>query len=63
MKPTFIDLDGRRYRWRDLVELRRKQLAQWREARQPALFEIHIDHRPKHQQSAGDRYLEPGLFD
>jgi hypothetical protein len=62
-KPPFIDIDGRRYLWRQLVELRRAQLAHWREAQQPALFELRLDRRPPAERMAGDRYLEPGLFD
>jgi hypothetical protein len=42
--PRFIDIDGRRYLWRDLIALRQAQ-AQLR-AEQPTLFELHEDHRP-----------------
>jgi hypothetical protein len=42
--PRFVDIDGRRYVWRDLVALRQAQ-AQPR-AEQPTLFELHEDHRP-----------------
>lgn len=63
MKPRFIDIDGRRYRWADLLNLRREQLAAWREAEQPALFELHDDVRPASQASSAGRYLEPTLFD
>jgi hypothetical protein len=62
-KPRFIEIDGRRYLWRELVELRRAQLAQWRSAQQPALFEPRLDRRPPAERTARDRYLEPGLFD
>lgn len=63
MKPRFIDIDGRRYLWRDLVELRRLQLAEWRQAQQPALFEMHVDQRPQSERNAVGRYLEPSLFE
>ena len=53
--PRFIDIDGRRYLWRDLVALRQAQ-AQPR-AEQPALFDLREDHRP-----AAERYREPSLF-
>jgi hypothetical protein len=44
MIPRTIEIDGRRYLWRDIVELRRAQLAAVRQAEQPALFE---DCRPR----------------
>ena len=63
MKPRFIDIDGRRYLWHDIVQLRREQLAAYAEATQPTLFQLLEDHRPTTQASAADRYLEPCLFD
>ena len=36
--PRFIDLDGKRYLWRDLVKLRQEQREAARRAEQPALF-------------------------
>jgi hypothetical protein len=38
MRPRTIDLDGRRYLWRDLLALNRAQATQ--KAEQPALFEL-----------------------
>jgi len=58
--PRFIEIDGRRYSWRDLVALRRAQ-AQPR-PEQPALSELHEDHRPPGERSAAARYREPSLF-
>jgi hypothetical protein len=40
--PRFIEIDGRRYLWRDLVTLRQVQ-AQPR-VEQPTLFELHEDY-------------------
>jgi hypothetical protein len=56
-------LDGKRYLWRDILKMRREQLKQERQARQPALFEMHDDARPVSQRSADSRYSEPTLFD
>jgi hypothetical protein len=42
--PRFIEIDGRRYLWRDLVALRRAQATP--AAEQPALFAMREDHRP-----------------
>jgi hypothetical protein len=58
--PRFIDINGRRYLWRDLVALRQAQ-AQPR-AEQPALFELRDDCRPSGERNAADRYREPSLF-
>jgi hypothetical protein len=62
-QPRFIEIDGRRHLCRELVELRRAQLAHWRAAQQPALFELRLDRRPPAERTGRDRYLEPGLFD
>lgn len=58
--PRFIEIDGRRYLWRDLVALRQAQ-AQPR-AEQPALFDLREDHRPAGERNAAERYREPSLF-
>jgi hypothetical protein len=58
----FIDIDGRRYLWRDILQLRREQSKALRQAQQPALFELRDDYRPAAERTAGGRYLEPSLF-
>ena len=58
--PRFIDIDGRRYLWRDLVALRQAQSRP--RAEQPTLFELREDHRPPGERSAAERYCEPSLF-
>jgi hypothetical protein len=63
VKPRFVDIDGRRYLWSDILELRRVQLSEWREAQQPVLFELKIDARPEQGRTAVRRYLEPSLFE
>jgi hypothetical protein len=57
--PRTIDIDGRRYVWRDLVALRRAQAMPRPE--QPALFEPYEDHRPPGERNAVERYREPSL--
>jgi hypothetical protein len=59
-RPRFVDIDGRRYLWRDLVQIYRAQ----REPRQeqPTLFPLHDDRRPPGDRNAGERYREPSLF-
>jgi len=61
-QPTFIEIDGRRFVWRDLVERRREQLKAAAKAVQPALFELKDDSRPVCERTAARRYLEPSLF-
>ena len=63
MKPRFIDIDGRLYLWADIIDLRRQQLAAWRQAQQPVLFELRDDLRPASQRTSTGRTLEPTLFD
>jgi hypothetical protein len=58
--PRFVDIDGRRYLWRDLLALRQAQALP--RAEQPILFELHEDRRPAGERNAADRYSEPNLF-
>ena len=62
--PRFIDIDGKRFLWRDIVRLRQEQCRAAAEAApmQPPLFELHDDFRPAAERSAAARYLEPSLF-
>jgi hypothetical protein len=58
--PRFIEIDGRRYLWRDLVALRRAQATP--AGVQPRLFTLREDHRPAGERDAAERYSEPSLF-
>jgi hypothetical protein len=60
---SHVLLEGKRYLWRDILKMRREQVKQERQARQPTLFEIYDDARPVSQRSADGRYSEPTLFD
>ena len=64
-KPNTILIDGRAYSWRQIVELRRKQLEAWKAARgeQPALFPLKDDSRPAAERTAAGRYSEPTLLE
>jgi hypothetical protein len=64
-RPDKIIIDGRAYRWRDIIELRRQQLEAWKAARpeQPALFALKVDSRPATQRTVARRYFEPSLLD
>jgi hypothetical protein len=57
-----IEIDGKKYQWRDLLKLRREQRKAARQA-QPVLFELQDDERPKSQRTASSRYEEPTLFE
>ena len=67
-RAPFIVIDGRLYRWKDILDLRRAQLAAAgaAEASQLALFAtLHDDRRPPAEhtgRTASGRYLEPSLF-
>ena len=61
-QPTFIEIDGKRLVWRELVEKRREQLRAAAKATQPALFELRDDSRPACERTAARRYQEPSLF-
>jgi hypothetical protein len=58
----YIEIDGRRYLWRDVVRLRREQKKALRQAQQPALFELRADFRPAAERTGAGRYREPSLF-
>jgi hypothetical protein len=62
--PRFIEIDGKRHLWRDIVKLRQEQLRSAAEAEptQQILFELHEDFRPATERSAATRYIEPSLF-
>lgn len=57
----FVEIDGRRYLWRDILKLRREQKDVEPE-KQLMLFELKTDARPASQSSADGRYSEPTLF-
>jgi hypothetical protein len=58
----FIEIDGKRYAWRDILALRREQRQRER-APQPTLFELRDDARAASQKTAAGRYAEPTLFE
>jgi len=60
--PKFVEIDGKRLLWRDVLQLRREQKQASASAVQPALFELHEDRRPRSDRTATGRYLEPSLF-
>jgi len=58
----FIEIEGKRYLWRELLQLRREQRRAYAQARQFALFELKEDRRPVAARTAEGRYREPSLF-
>jgi hypothetical protein len=65
-RAPFIVIDGRLYRWKDILELRRAQLAAAiaGQASQLTLFAtLPDDRRPTAERTASGRYLQPGLFE
>ena len=60
-KPRYVEINGRRFLWRELMELRRAQTIA--KAEQPALFEMRQDSRPRGDRTARERYEAPNLLD
>ena len=60
--PKFIDIDGKRFVWRELLQRRREQVAAVAKFEQPVLFEMKVDSRPASERTADGRYGEPSLF-
>ena len=58
----FIEIDGKRYAWKDILRVRREQAKADREATQPTLFELRDDSRPASQRTASGRHEQPTLF-
>lgn len=62
-RPPIVLLDGRAYRWKDILAARRAQLAARPDpADQPTLFALRDDTRPKEERTASGRYRQPSLF-
>jgi hypothetical protein len=59
----FIDINGKRFLWRELLHRRREQVAAAAKAEQPVLFEMKQDCRPASERTAAGRYSQPNLFD
>jgi hypothetical protein len=57
-----IEIDGKLYLWRDLLQLRREQKQAYARAQQPVLFELKEDCRPVTERTVAGRYREPSLF-
>ena len=57
--PKFIEIDGKRYAWKDIVRLRREQMEAERLVQQPTLFDVRNDSRSASQQTARGRYESP----
>jgi hypothetical protein len=63
MKTSIIVIEGKCYRWRDILQLRREQIAATAQREQLTLFaDLPHDSRPTHERTAADRYLQPSLF-
>ncbi len=58
----YVLIDNKRYEWKEILRLRRKQIEAERRAQQPTLFELRDDCRPASQQTARGRYEQPMLF-
>lgn len=61
--PRFIEIDGKRYLWRELVARGKAQMKALPPTSQPFLFDVRDDCRPATQRSAAGRYQQPTLFE
>jgi len=61
-KSSYIIIEGKQYLWRDILKLRREQKTTEAKAKQPTLFPLIEDSRPRSEQTASRRYQEPTLF-
>jgi hypothetical protein len=62
MSLKTIEIGGIRYRWREILRLRREQARAARHP-QPTLFPLKDDARPAEHRTASGRYESPSLFD
>jgi hypothetical protein len=58
----YIEIDGQRYLWRDVLQLRREQKKAFARAQQFTLFELKDDRRAEAERTVAGRYREPSLF-
>ena len=61
-RPITLVLDGKRYRWADLLRQRRAQRAAPQAAQLPLFADLPADRRPAHERTASGRYRQPSLF-
>lgn len=59
--PKYIEIDGKRHAWRDILRMRREQRDAAKKP-QLTLFALQEDARPASQKTADGRYQEPLLF-
>ena len=57
-----IQIDGKLYLWRNILQLRREQKKTFARWKRPAFFELKADRRPEADRTASGRYREPSLF-
>ena len=64
-RVPFLVIDGKLYRWKDILELRRAQLAARRSRTSKpdgVICNLARRRRPPAERTASGRYLQPGLF-
>lgn len=61
-RMRYIEIDGKRHLWRNILELRREQKKAFAQAQQLTLFQLKEDRRPLADRTAAGRYREPSLF-
>ena len=62
-RHSTIIIDGKRYRWRDILQMRQEQRAAIAKASQLELFaNLPADSRPAPERTASGRYQQPSLL-
>ena len=57
-----IIIDGKRYRWRDILRMRQEQRAAAKVSQLALFADLPDDSRPAHERTASRRYQQPSLF-
>jgi hypothetical protein len=58
----FVEIAGQRYRWKDILRLRKEQDKAAKQPQQETLFDLKDDSRPATQRTVTGRYESPTLF-
>jgi len=62
-RPRYVEINGQKLIWKDVVAAYREQAKAVATPEQPLLFDdLKTDHRPAGERTAAERYSEPSLF-
>jgi hypothetical protein len=61
-RQSTIIIDGKCYRWRDILQMRQEQRAATRMSQLALFADLPADSCPAHERTASSRYQQPSLF-